>query len=1515
MLGGKIVYKQTPVGPIEFGVYARDSFNDLKIYIECATKYFNFDYGATTLYDEDGNQIGYGQEIIETESTKDTLNKFKLLDFNEEKPVDMQEYVENTDEKYWKSRRLDVKKTNKYKSNIANKEFCLKVSALIRYMQIAGKQNYNQQLSSGDHFSSTRTVRIVEPKTKKELGTINYKMGLITGLVCENQFVRVELQEIPNDVLEESLFKDIKEKDKWGNRLSPTSVAIVGFKLNTELLGFHYVPEVEKEAVNAFGMYETIDDVIANNPDKNTSWILERDYHIVTDYNLEEVIQMFMEHDGLIAFDTETSGLNINFKSRTNEADQLVGCVLSRKTGEGFYFPLQHKLFANLCDGDHHYFMDRYMRPILEKKKIICHNLKFDWKVAYIYDINVNCVYDTMLALGVTKRYEEESYALGLKALAKNIFGLDMFDLSDFIIGGSFGDSDIAFWDLPYELVRQYAPADTDITLSLYEFIEKEDILNKYNAKAVFEMEITFAKAVAYSEFFGYHIDVDKIPDLNAGIIGAMEECTAEMFRLAGREFNPNSPQQLGVIMYDEMGIEMIGEKRSTDKETLKALSQKENPDGSTKYPFVKVLKTYRDNESIYKNFLKRLPEFATSDGYIFPDTLQLGTNTGRVSVKNPNYQGYNDIVKQYVTPRPGFMHVDSDFAQIEYRVLCSMAKQDQLIEAFNDPDLDYHTYQASRMFSIPYASVSKDLRQQSKGINFGLPYGMGDSSLGTRIFGERNATNTAKAAALRKKFFQGQEKIEQFFEDTRANGVKNGFTETQFGRRRYYHRGVFSVNEIRRQAGNHVIQGCLHGDTLIQTKELGIVKIKDIVGLNLHVWDGEQWTKGDITYSGKKKKCVVNFRGGNSVICSPIHKFQVVSHRGNKRFVDCKDLRSLENGKSAHRVVINQKYQQSDYIYSSKDAYKYMGKVHNANNVFLEDIENSFDIGLVLGRLASDGSISLRENGGSSITQYIAEHEFNILPKLKSCMKVLGLKEQDNEVRENRNEKVNCLNVYSTSLVKEITDLDIKNRVHENIFMDTELLRGFLSGVFDGDGGISGKTITLTFGTQYDFEPMCKDLQKALLFFGIRSNYRKYDGDRHVLAIKTNDNQKFLDIIGFINEEKQKKGRTLTCVEDECTFGPALIVESVEMTEDFIDMYDVCNTERGYYVANGVITHNTAADIYKLAVIHLFDRVCAEGWLGKVLFCGFIHDELLMEVHESINPWYFTKAWREEFEVKIEGYCRLFAGLGFGFSWYEAKKLDLPPHYITEIEDAYDENKEWDENLVGFIEYVKENYEKHKTNRISTFIRDEENQDDIIKPVIGSLLTEEIAKIGKEIQKIGVDEYNALLEKGKIPVEGKVVLKDLQDQLKVFCKYYDLDYSAINIKSPDDILVKVEIDTRDEMEDDVIENYIPPFTKEELIQSTLRMTGYCVDYETLTLHISEMWYKTSSGLVQGTKILMDKHLFTPEGMYKIMYYPTVQGDNLQSAEIPNFKVSGENLTIVLNYYKAWLDARIGVIA
>lgn len=556
----------------------------------------------------------------------------------------------------------------------------------------------------------------------------------------------------------------------------------------------------------ATDVYSTIRQVRDAHPDKSTDWIEQCNYVMVTDENLPEIMKSLWAAP-IISFDTETTGLKINFMSREGLADVLVGVCLSDKVGTGYYFPLQHKLFKNLCDGDHRYFMLTYMKELLEKKPIVCHNLSYDWKVAYIYDINVNCVFDTMIAFGVTKRYEYIGFQTGLKALCSMLFHIDMFEIADFVIGKWDGSS-VTFADLPYELVAHYGPADADITLRLYYWCLQNKLLETYNAQRVFDLEVNFAKVVAYSEFWGYHIDVAQLPALEKDILDGMHTEQSELYRIAGKEFNANSSKQLQQIMYEDLKMPPMDDKKSTAKEILGAYAKQTDSDGNPLYPFAYHLLEYRKYESVYKNFLKKKDTYISPDGYVFAEVQQLGTNTGRVSIKEPNYQSYNDVVKQRVTGRPGYYIFDCDFAQIEYRVLASMAGQEALIKAFDDPDLDYHTHQAARMFSVPYAAVSKKLRQQSKGINFGLPYGMGDESLGKRVFGTKSPENTAKAADLRKRFFEGQEKIQDFFTRVRENGVRNGYTETWLGRRRYYHKTVFSDGAIRRQAGNHVIQG-----------------------------------------------------------------------------------------------------------------------------------------------------------------------------------------------------------------------------------------------------------------------------------------------------------------------------------------------------------------------------------------------------------------------------------------------------------------------------------------------------------------------------------------------------------------------------------------------------------------------------------------------------------------------------------------------------------------------------------
>lgn len=1252
---------------------------------------------------------------------------------------------------YW--RRIDIGSTAKFATNIPNVTYAAKIATAIRYLKNYSKCVNVQTgavLTANDAVvSDVRRYALVNDmcNTYGVQGTYYTKNGMMIALQMQTPYVTIQLQQYDPEEYPYSCFGACKYVEVKGGT-SKTKIKQVAAPFTKELLGFDFEESVAQAVEgDVFLLYNDMEEVIAAHPDKDYRWVRNRKYEIATPENFESILKEYYAYDGIIAIDTETTGLNINYLSRQGLGAQLTGICMSMRPGEGHYFPLQMHNMENLCGGDHQYFMARYMRKFLTTHKFVTHNLHFDWKVFYIYEIDLNVVFDTMVAFAVTEKLKNATFEIGLKALSHNLLNIDQLSLSDFVKNGDWSKSGMSFADLPFELCRCYAPADADMTISLYNYIKQTKLLESYGAEYIAALETQFGKVVAYSEFWGYHVNVDAIPKMQQETTDEMTEIYNKMVKLVGHDFNPASSQQLCKI-FDDMGLPLPDSgKRSTSKDVLKELAEMTDCNDQPLYPIAAYLHKYRQLQGIISNFLKRKDEFLSVDDTIFPTVRALGARTGRCSVTEPNYQSYNDVVKKNITPRPGFKMWDSDFSQIEYRTLSSMAHEQMLIDAFADPDMDYHTLQASRMFKVPYASVTGDIRQQAKRINFALPYGMGDESLGANIFGKRCKENTIRAAELRDLYFEGQDNIRNFFDVVRADGVKNGYTTTLFGRKRFYPKGSASVSKIRRQAGNAVIQGCLHGDTYIQTKELGIVKIKDAANNRLHVWDGNAWTVGDVLYSGKKQKCIVHFTNGMTMITSPIHKFLVCSN-GKKNFVACQDLVGTKYSKSPSRVVVNPHYVPS--------------------NCNLEGITHiNFD--------------------DSTVT----------------------------------------------------------------VFNDTQKLRKYIMGMWNSNGDYNTdlNSCILTFIGAYA-QDVSADVQKALLFFGVRSKFKqqKVSSNSAVvynLTINKNDIRKFYTLIDDEVNDKE----LLRYLLQQTNTANCITVRDVEITDEYIDMFDVCNTERGYYVADGVVTHNTAADIYKIACVRVFDMIRSKGWLGKVLMCGFIHDEILGEVSDEINFGEFIACWKGAFEVPIEGFCKLYAGFGIGNSWYQAKKQDLHPLFIQELVDnkptVWDPHNDADKYI---NDTVINGFKKHKVRRVANYLVSKEAQGNVIKPIIGSYLTEAVqdymARMLQQDKEKLIQEITEAI--GHTPTENEILavtdkkiaktakpmgLKNLQDWLKVFCKMQNIDYTTIKILAAEDM--KVKNNENSQKQDESVNNIavnVPEMTSETYIKTMVQTFGICVD-------------------------------------------------------------------------------------
>lgn len=566
----------------------------------------------------------------------------------------------------------------------------------------------------------------------------------------------------------------------------------------------------------------TFEEIIEQHPEKDYSWLRNQKYYMVREDNLEEVCK-YLNQFKLLAFDTETTGLNINITSRRGEGDRLVGLIFSVEEGIAYYFPIAHKKFKNICTPDtESYIIDRYFRHLLENKNILTFNGSFDWRVMHIYNICINITEDVYIMWKVTEGNRDPNAKSGLKDLEKRILHRDSFKLSDFT-SGKFGEN-YKFWDFDEQSVLYYACPDTDCLLSIFNELTRIKFLEQFDAKKIYEIEVKFSIVIAYQEFYGHHVDMDKYDQLVKDLDNEIESTYNEMVKIVGHDFNPKSPKELPKVMFEELEMPVQGRtpagNYSTDKDTRKALMNMTNPDGSPKYPFVFFLNDYLDAKTLKSNFTNKIAEISTPDGYMFSSVEQF-LATGRVSTSNPNYQGYSKTVKKYVGPREGYYGIDADYSTVEARIMCSMAGCTGMVKKLNDPDTDYHRQKAADMNKVAYELVSDVMRQMAKGVNFGILYGLGNPNLGANLYGYKSPENTKKAAYMKELYYVGMEELKPFTEVSREQGITQGFSTTFFGRRRYYDSAKVRKDTIERQSCNARIQG-----TAADLYKLGMVRL-----------------------------------------------------------------------------------------------------------------------------------------------------------------------------------------------------------------------------------------------------------------------------------------------------------------------------------------------------------------------------------------------------------------------------------------------------------------------------------------------------------------------------------------------------------------------------------------------------------------------------------------------------------------------------------------------------------------
>ena len=342
------------------------------------------------------------------------------------------------------------------------------------------------------------------------------------------------------------------------------------------------------------------------------------------------------------------------------------------------------------------------------------------------------------------------------------------------------GKSAITFDRVPLEDAVKYAAEDADITLRLWLYLKP--LLHKSHVTRVYErLERPLVPVLAEMEMTGIKVDREVLSRMSNAFAQKMAGYEAELYEIAGREFNVQSPAQVGEILFDQMELE--GGKRtksgqwSTPADVLADLA--------TEHDFAARVLDYRQLQKLKSTYTDALQD------HIHPETGRVhtsysiaGANTGRLASTDPNLQNIpvrseegRRIREAFVAPE-GTKLISLDYSQIELRILAHVADIDALKEAFREGQ-DIHAMTASEMFDVPMDEMTPDIRRQAKAINFGVIYGISGFGLARNLRIPRS-----DAQSFIDRYFERFPGIRQYMDDTVAFAKEHKRVETLFGRR-----------------------------------------------------------------------------------------------------------------------------------------------------------------------------------------------------------------------------------------------------------------------------------------------------------------------------------------------------------------------------------------------------------------------------------------------------------------------------------------------------------------------------------------------------------------------------------------------------------------------------------------------------------------------------------------------------------------------------------------------------------
>jgi DNA polymerase-1 len=522
----------------------------------------------------------------------------------------------------------------------------------------------------------------------------------------------------------------------------------------------------------------------------------------------------------LTAFDTETTSL------KYMDAE-LVGLSLSTEPLSAAYIPLAHSYegVPEQLDRDE---VLKALKPWLEndKRPKVGHHLKYDAHILENYGIRLAGIeHDTML----------ESYVLNstatrhdMDSVAAKYLGITTTKYEE--VAGK-GAKQVCFDQVDIEQAGPYAAQDADVSLRLHQTIWPALQAEKELCRVYCDIERPLIRVLERMEHTGVLVDAKMLRQQSEELSEAMEKTQAAAFKEAGGEFNLGSPKQLQEILFDKLGLPILGKtpkgQPSTAENVLSELAED--------YKLPALILEHRALSKLKSTYTDKLPlEINATTGRIHTSYHQAVAATGRLSSSDPNLQNIpirkaegRRIRQAFIAP-PDHCLIAADYSQIELRIMAHLSGDDGLISAFRQ-EQDVHRATAAEVFGVRPDDVDDEQRRSAKAINFGLIYGMSAFGLARQLGITRH-----EAQDYVDLYFERYPGVKAYMDSTRELAREQGFVSTVFGRRLYLP-DINARNAPRRQyAERSAINAPMQGTAadIIKLAMLEVAKQIDSGGL-----------------------------------------------------------------------------------------------------------------------------------------------------------------------------------------------------------------------------------------------------------------------------------------------------------------------------------------------------------------------------------------------------------------------------------------------------------------------------------------------------------------------------------------------------------------------------------------------------------------------------------------------------------------------------------------------------------